>query len=225
MPLNDFKDYDDYWTQRAKTSPQQVVLHRFVSIADRIPDGSSVIDIGCGDGAFLAYLKEHRPKSIVFGMDISANAVSFLKKREINGAAITAGKSLREIAGRDFDYVVMMEVIEHVHDAEGLFLQALRFNPKTLFITIPNTGYIMHRLRLMFGGRFPITYIIYHMKEHIRFWTVKDFIQWAESMGCKVVCYRGQEKTINPLRLYLIRHFPSLFAAQMIYEVEPKHST
>jgi 2-polyprenyl-3-methyl-5-hydroxy-6-metoxy-1,4-benzoquinol methylase len=157
-------------------------------------------------------------------MDSSTNAISLLKQRGINGAVIIAEKTLREIAGGDFDYVVMMEVIEHVQDAERLFLQALQFNPKTIFITIPNTGYIMHRLRLMFGGRFPITFIVYHMKEHIRFWTVKDFIQWIESMNCTVHRYTGQERTANPLRLYLIRHFPSLFAAQMIYEVKPKHS-
>jgi hypothetical protein len=46
MPLNDFKDYDDYWTQRTGNSPSQTVLHRFISIADRIPDGATVVDIG-----------------------------------------------------------------------------------------------------------------------------------------------------------------------------------
>ena len=58
------------------------------------------------------------------------------------------------------------------------------------------------------------------MKEHIRFWTVKDFHQWVESFNCRVTATWGQERTSNPLRLFLLRHFPALFAAQVVYRVE-----
>jgi methionine biosynthesis protein MetW len=221
MPLDDFPDYNEYWNRRSRDTPSPDVLHRFVSVADRIPDGMSVLDIGCGDGAFLAYLKNRRTRCSVFGMDISAKAVALLQQRGIEGVAITHPDQLRKHTARDFDYVVLMEVIEHVHDAENLFRQALQFKPKMVFVTIPNAGYLMHRLRLMFGGRFPLTFIVYHVKEHIRFWTVKDFVQWTESLGCATRRYAGQERSKNPLRNFLIRRFPALFAAQMIYEVEP----
>lgn len=230
MPLSEFKDYNEYWEKRqtsndspAVEAPQDTPLHRFVSIAHQIPEGSSVLDVGCGDGGFLRYLKKQDKGLSLFGMDISSEAVANLSQHGIDGAVIHLGTPLRDLTEQNFDYVVMMEVIEHVHEAESLVLDTLAFSPKGIFITIPNAGYFMHRLRLMFGGRFPVTFVLLHMKEHIRFWTVKDFFQWSEHLNLKVTHYEGQQKgTKNPLRLFMIRHFPSLCAAQLIYFLEPK---
>lgn len=220
MPLHPFPDYDAYWAMRGNEPPERG-FHRDLFITARIPDGSSVLDIGCGNGAFLRHLKNAKPKCFAFGMDISAEAIRALAKKGVDGTVILPGRRLRQLTEKQFDYVVLMEVIEHVADAEDLLQQALEFQPKRIFITIPNVGHFIHRLRLLVGGRFPVTSIVFHMKEHIRFWTVKDFIQWSESLGCKVRHYTGQERTGNPIKLGLLRLFPGLFAGQMIYEIEP----
>ena len=230
MPLSEFTDYNDYWDQRAaKNAPPKIdtiqgaILHRYVSIAKQIPEGSSVLDIGCGDGGFLIYLKSLNKNLKLFGLDVSDAAISNLTKEGIEGKTIKIGVPLREIVDRDFDYVVMMEVIEHVHEAEALVRDTFNFHPKGIFITIPNSGFIVHRIRLMFGGRFPVTFILLHMKEHIRFWTVKDFHQWADYLNLKICNWEGQEKgTKNPLRLFLIRSAPGLFAAQLIFHLKQK---
>lgn len=222
MPLNDFSDYNEYWDKRAPDHSKPVILHRFVDIANRIEAGTSVLDIGCGDGVFLAYLKNAKPACDVFGLDVSEKAVAALAKRGITGQVIKEGRPLRQLVDRDFENVILMEVIEHVHDAEGLMAQALAFNPKRIFITIPNAGFLVHRARLMFGGRFPVTAIVFHVKEHIRFWTVKDFHQWADYLGCEVVACVGQERTTNWLKLFLLRLSPGLFAGQVIFELRRK---
>ncbi len=54
MPLKEFADYDDYWEQRGRQEPK----YRFVWVADRLPDQGMVLDAGCGDGAFLEYVRE-----------------------------------------------------------------------------------------------------------------------------------------------------------------------
>ena len=221
MPLNDFDGYDAYWAQRI-TDGVPDVLPRFVWIASRIPEGASVVDVGCGNGAFLAYLKSRNPALSLFGVDIAEAAVTCLKQHGINGARIDGTKSLRNLVGHDVDIAVVMEVLEHVDEAEALFNEVLALNPKRIFVTIPNAGYLIHRLRLMFGGRFPVTSIAYHVKEHLRFWTVKDFRQWAAAMGCDVTMCVGQEWRREPLRRFLTRRFPALFAAQVIFEVVPK---
>ena len=220
MPLNEFENYDDYWKKRQ--APQQTtnVLHRCISIGNQIPNNCSVLDIGCGRGDFLRYLKSLNKNLTLHGADLSSHAITHLKKDGITGSAIDSNLTLQEQISGQFDYIVMMEVIEHVHEAEDLVRQILAFQPKAVFITIPNAGYIIHRFRLMFGGRFPVTFILMHMKEHIRFWTVKDFYQWAGHVGLKCIQHQGQEKgTRSPLRLFLIRNFPSLFAAQVIYKL------
>lgn len=221
MPLNEFDDYDQYWDLRTENSPPAEVLHRYVTITDRIKNGESVIDIGCGDGAFLQYFQNRNPQSRAYGTDLSQKAIDLVKQRGFEGSVISNAQPLREQIGETFDNVVMMEVIEHVHDAEELMRQVLALEPKKIFVTIPNTGFILHRLRLFFGGRFPVTVIIYHMKEHIRFWTVKDFFQWAKAMQCEVTDYVGQERTTNPIHLWLMRIWPSLFAGQLVYELKP----
>jgi len=221
MPLNDFGDYDNYWTQRLATGLPGTVLPRYQWIADRIPDGASVIDIGCGDGAFLAYLRSRNPSSTLFGVDIAATAIARLKERGIEGARIDGSTPLRGVANRDMDVAVLMEVLEHTVEAEALFKEALSFTPRQIFVTLPNAGFIVHRLRLMFGGRFPVTTILYHVKEHVRFWTVRDFRQWASAMGCHVTACAGQAGGRNPLSRLIVQHFPSLFAAQVIFELTP----
>lgn len=169
------------------------------------------------------YLKSLDKNLELFGLDVSDTAISNLTQQGIDGKPIKKDVSLREIVDRDFDYVVMMEVIEHVHEAEALVKDTFKFNPKGIFITIPNSGYFVHRCRLMFGGRFPVTFILLHMKEHIRFWTVKDFFQWADHLDLKICNWEGQEKgTKNPFRLFLIRFAPSLFAAQVIFHLQRK---
>lgn len=218
MPLHEFDDYEAYWEERGK-APKR--LHRYESISSRIRDGESVLDVGCGDGAFLEFLREDHPRSRLFGVDLSEEAIRRLQSRDIAGRQLRAGDTLRSRVDGQFDHVVMMEVIEHVHDAEKLVRDALELEPGSMFITIPNAGYLQHRLRLMFGGRFPVTFIMYHMKEHIRFWTVKDFLQWAEYLGLEVIDYEGQERTTNFFKLRLIRWFPALCAAQMIYHLRP----
>ena len=97
--------------------------------------------------------------------------------------------------------------------------QVLELNPDRIFVTIPNVGCLKHRLRLMFGGRFPITTIVYHMKEHLRFWTVRDFEQWVECFGLEVCSIHGQYSYGDRLVRYAVKKYPSYFAPQVVYEL------
>jgi cyclopropane fatty-acyl-phospholipid synthase-like methyltransferase len=94
MPLSEFKNYNEYWEKRktqhdnpADGASQDIPLHRYVSIANQIPEGSSVLDVGCGDGGFLRYLKKRDKNLSLFGMDISTAAVADLSRHGIDGAA------------------------------------------------------------------------------------------------------------------------------------------
>jgi 2-polyprenyl-3-methyl-5-hydroxy-6-metoxy-1,4-benzoquinol methylase len=109
-----------------------------------------------------------------------------------------------------------MEVIEHVADAESIVRQAQQMHPRRIIITTPNMGFILNRLRLLLG-RTPVTVILYHMREHLRFWTVKDFRQWADVLGMEVVRIAAQN-----YKRWIARTWPSLFCRQIIYECVPK---
>ena len=182
-PMNEFDDYDDYWRKRVHSNKVSPFLPRYKIIADIIPDGASVLDIGCGNGDFIRYLHSVKPQCQIVGADISTTSVEQIKGQGFKGQVILPSTPLSEQFDRQFDYVVMMEVIEHVQDAEGLTRHAAKLARKRLFLTLPNVGFIVHRLRLALFGRFPVTNICCHIKEHIRFWTVTDFAEWANHLG------------------------------------------
>ncbi|NQU39060.1 MAG: methyltransferase domain-containing protein [Lentisphaerae bacterium] len=212
MPLEAFDDYNDYWNKR----PDPPLLHRYKQVAAALPEHGRVLDIGCGDGTFLAYLHSVKPQLDLYGLDISEVAIARLEARGMHGDVcdLTAEAPPPDLQA---DHVVMMEVLEHVVEAETLIRAVGRIGAERLYVTLPNMGHIEHRLRLALGGKTPVTAIVYHIKEHVRFWTVSDFKYWADQMGYRVVRCRGQNGT-----LFLWRLWPSLFAMQMTYILEKK---
>ena len=218
-PYEDFGNYEDYWEERIRDKRHSPTLDRYHTIEKRLPPNSKVLDIGCGDGAFLKFLRSKRPDCTIRGADISAFAVERLRRDGVDAQNFDPDRSLIDQFGDSWDYIVLMEVIEHIVDAESLVHKVKELNLKGLFITIPNAGFILYRLRLLLGGRFPITTIIYHMKEHVRFWTVSDFIYWSRIMGLNVrKCYPQIDRGDAFVRFFA-RLSPSLFARQVVYEI------
>ena len=213
MPLREFTDYDDYWEKRGRQEPK----YRFVWVAGQLPEKGKVLDIGCGDGAFLEYLHEERPELELLGIDGSKAAIEKLREKGIQGEVVADLNTPDLTDFQECDVIVAMEIIEHLPEPELLMEEFLKTNAETFYITIPNLGFIVNRLRLALGGRMPNTAIVYHIKEHLRFWTVRDFYQWADHCGFKVVSHTGQNGFAG-----LWRIFPALFARQMIYVLKKK---
>jgi len=213
MPLKEFADYDDYWDKRGRQEPK----YRFVWVADRLPDEGTVLDVGCGDGAFLEYARGRKPGLRLIGIDGSAAAIGKLHGKGLEGEVVTDLNDPDLEKFRDADVVVAMELIEHLPEPERLMAELLKTRAGIFYITIPNLGFIVNRLRLALGGKMPVTAIVYHIKEHLRHWTVRDFGHWAEHCGFRVVEHAGQNGFAGLWRIW-----PSLFARQMIYVLERK---
>jgi len=217
-PWEDVEDYEQYWLRRqAERRERPIGQERFELAVQWVEDGARVLDIGCGDGAFLAYLKEHRPNVRPTGADIAANAVARTRDRGIDAFQIDPQVPLRDRIQGPVDVVTLLQVIEHVPDAEALMRQVLALQPRKILIAIPNMGYLLHRIRLALGGRMPITGVLFHMKEHLRFWTVKDFQSWSRYLGLRVTRY----VSCGDYQRQLARLSPSLFGARILYELVP----
>ncbi len=216
-PYQEFSDYNEYWERRQEQGKHAPELLRYKIVASRLPQGARVLDIGCGDGAFLSYLKRKRPDCVIFGVDVSGKAVGILKSNGINGQVIDPDQPLRQQIDSDWDHIVLMEVLEHIADAESMIRQVCEFCPTKIFISIPNLGFIGDRLRLLIGGMSPTTCVFYHMREHLRFWTVKDFRRWATFQKLQVKKVFGQYGVIS----IFVKYYPSLFAQGVVYELEP----
>ena len=222
-PLDEFSGYEEYWKKREFVGSINQVLDRYVIISKEIRSEESVLDFGCGDGAFLAYIQKNRSEVRCAGVDISYEAVNKAKNKGVDAYNLSHNEKLESVVPKDWDVITLMEVLEHYADAEDIMRQVIEMRPNRVFVTIPNVGCLKHRLRLAVGGRFPITSIHFHMKEHIRFWTYKDFVEWTGMNGLRVVNIWGQfDKGDNIVRFF-VKRFPALFATRVVYELAVKN--
>lgn len=170
---------------------------------------TSLLDIGCGDGAISAYLKNafHIPR--VVGLDISSTA---LVKARANGLeTILVSKDIQESmsVAPEVDYAVLFEFLSQVANPEEWLAQALAKAKEGVVFSIPNSGYIAHRVRLCFG-RFPVQWVM-HPSQHIRFWTYTDVVWWLRALGYTTYTIHTYEGV--PV---LKKFWPALFARGLV---------
>lgn len=204
-------DYDEYWSSRSVDD----VHPRFDLIAQLVPRGSHVLDIGCGDGSLLLHLAATRGAAGV-GVDVSTVAVEHARARGVACDVVDITDPAYRVPA-EIDVVIISEVLEHIPDPESVLERIREGGPAQVIVTVPNTGYLEHRLRLLFG-RFPVQWLL-HPGEHLRFWTVRDFRVMAAVTGFTV------RRVIPALGWFpMARWRPSLFASQIIYDLST-HTT
>jgi methionine biosynthesis protein MetW len=170
-----------------------------------------VLDLGVGDGALLQYMLQYK-KIEAFGLDVSPKAVEFCRAQGLNVVLADINKPISDFLNGQYDYIICSEIIEHLPDPEGLLNNLRPFARKGIIVSIPNTGYYQHRLRLLFG-RFPLQWVV-TPGEHLRYWTQADFHWWAKALKFEIkreVPYEGTRGLKDV--------WPSLFAAAFVYEL------
>ncbi|MBP6885666.1 MAG: methyltransferase domain-containing protein [Candidatus Pacebacteria bacterium] len=205
--------YNRYWSQRdmfATLNGFQADRVRMIDATLR--DGDSVLDIGCGDGRILSELLKRRDITAL-GIDSSEDALGVAQQRGVPVQRVDIRKLDPDAIGT-YDWVLLLEVLEHMSNCEELLECARVHARKAVIFSVPNTGYITHRLRLLFG-RFPLQWRA-HPGEHVRFWTYRDMQYWLASLD--------YEQDIRPYQgiPILRRIWPSLFAAGLFIVVRSR---
>lgn len=207
-------DYDEYWQARSESAGVQP---RFPIMADRIKEGSSVLDIGCGDGTFLSYLKSKKQVD-EYGIDISQIAVERALIKGVEAQTQTLDEMLSETKEQKYDYVVASEVIEHIPDPEVFVEKAWSLTHKSLLITFPNIAYWPHRVRLL-CGRFPVQWV-HHPGEHLRFWSIHDFSDWLRELNLGDVYETSYFPSNGFTPLNLHKRYPNIFCNQLVVKID-----
>lgn len=199
--------YEDYWEKRGESGFRP----RYQIFFDWIENNSKVLEIGCGDGYFGQMLKQ---KNIDYtGCDISKRALEIAEKRGLN-TFLCEIKDKIDFPDNSFDYVVMSEFLEHIIDSEKILKETARISKNGVLVSMPNTAYWRFRIQLFFG-RFPKQWVV-APQEHLRYWSVKDFKDMADSLGLKV----KEIKSSNGKKI-LRDLWPNLFGFQVCFYLEP----
>lgn len=156
-------------------------------IAGQIAPGSRVLDIGCGDGALLASLRDTKGVD-ARGMEIDAALVAECVSRGLSVVQGDAERDLADYPDGAFDYTVLGQTLQTAQRPDLMLRQLLRVG-RTAFVSFPNFAHWRTRSALMLGGKMPITRALptsWYETRNIHHVTVADFETLARQLGLTI---------------------------------------
>ena len=174
----------------------------FEVIANWIPRNAHVLDLGCGDGALLRYLRERRGVT-GYGVEIDDDHVARCVKHGLNVVQQNLDAGLRLFADGMFDTVVLSQTLQAMHNVEGILREMARVARQGI-VSFPNFGHWRHAVSLL-AGRMPVTKQIpyqWYDTPNIHLCTLKDFEILTARVGLvitgRTVLAEGRPVTLAP---------------------------
>jgi methionine biosynthesis protein MetW len=157
------------------------------AVADAVPAGARVLDIGCGDGALLAYLRDSKGVD-ARGIDVSAANVASAVARGLSVVQGDADADLGDYPDAAFDMVILSDALQAMRSPATVLGELVRIGRRAV-VSFPNFGHWRVRASLALGGRMPVTKslpVSWHETPNIHFCTVDDFRALASELGLRV---------------------------------------
>ena len=159
----------------------------FKVIAQIIKNNKRVLDIGCGDGTLMEYLKKNQ-KNDVRGLEPKKDLVQICISKGLPVIEGDAEKELFQFPKKSFDYVVLSQTLQAFLYPEEVLNQLLRIGKQTI-VSIPNFGYWKVRLHLLFKGTMPITKNLpneWYNTPNLHMCTIQDFVNFCKEKNIKI---------------------------------------
>jgi methionine biosynthesis protein MetW len=145
-------------------------------ISEWIRAGSRVLDLGCGDGALLAHLRDDQQVN-GYGLEIDADNILKCIQAGINVIHTDLEAGLSDFDDDTFDYVIMTQTLQAVQHTERLLDEMLRVGREGI-VTFPNFAYWKCRVQLALGGLMPVVKTLPHTwydTPNVHLFTIRDF--------------------------------------------------
>ncbi len=156
-------------------------------IAQQVPHGARVLDIGCGEGDLMDVLRRERNVD-VRGLEIDPELVEKCVSR---GLSVVQGDADHDLAGypdASYDVAILSQTLQTAERPDYMLDQLLRVG-RTAFVSFPNFAYWRMRFSLLFHGRMPVTRhlpVSWYETQNIHHVTVDDFRQLIADKGVTV---------------------------------------
>ena len=155
-------------------------------VAEMIPAGSKVLDVGCGDGELLQLLESRGIDGR--GIELSREGVN---RCVAKGLAVVQGDADTDLVNYPddaFDYVILSQTLQATRQPKVVLENLLRIGRRAV-VSFPNFGFWKMRLQLLVGGHMPRTENLpatWYDTPNIHFCTIKDFVQLCDEINVKM---------------------------------------
>ena len=159
----------------------------FKIIADLVERNTRVLDVGCGDGVLMEFLKNNK-KINIRGIEISKDNVQKCVSKGLTVIEGDAEKDLTQFPDRSFDFVILSQTLQTFLNPEIVINELLRVGKKAI-VTIPNFGFWKVRLHLLIKGTMPITKKLpdkWYNTPNLHMCTIKDFFNFCNTRKIKL---------------------------------------
>lgn len=157
------------------------------AIARWIPQGASVLDLGCGDGSLLGHLAETR-RVRGYGVEISDTNVVACLKRGVDVIQSDLETGLSGFEDASFDYVILSQTLQATRHTEALVREMLRVGREGI-VSFPNFGYWKNRLNVL-RGRMPVSDVLpyqWYDTPNVHLCTLDDFETFCGLHGVAIL--------------------------------------
>jgi methionine biosynthesis protein MetW len=183
-------------------------------IAELVPRGSHVLDLGCGNGEFLALLRDTRGCT-GYGIEIDDANVLACTQRGVNVIQLNLDEGLALFEDQSFDVVLQIETLQHLRNTEKMLRETARVG-RIGIVSFPNFAHWPNRLQVA-AGRMPVTRVLpyqWYDTPNIRVGTFADFEVLARKDGLRILDAFGIQAGAA------VRRWPTLRASVAVFKFD-----
>ncbi len=177
------------------------------AIVEIVEPGSSVLDLGCGNGELLAALVEKKHVKAQ-GIEIDDEAILECVARGLNVFHDDIDRGLSEYSDQSFDYVIFNQTFQQVRKPDEALRESLRVGRRVV-VGFPNFASLSTRYHLGLRGRTPVTPSLpyqWYDTPNLHFLSIRDFVDYVRKRGMRI------ERACHFTTKRRVRLFPNLFA-------------